>query len=408
MIKLAHKDLKLFFSDKRAVLLTFIVPIAIITLFALAYGSVFHKKGEAKPTILVVADDDQSPASKNVITQLDSLKEFEVTQTNSVEAENLVKKGDRAAVLIFHKGFGDSLNNGNNPPLELKYDAAQEAEVGILKGALIGNLIRIIGGRSMAKSTIAKFDTDNPDIDATIREKIHAQISENFSSVETKKESESFLKATPLVAEEENSPGLIQAVAGTAIMMLLFSVAGMGASLLDEKQEGTLKKLLYSPMRPSNILLGKMLSTNLISISQLILMFFFAWLAFGLDILPHLPSLLLMIIATAYACSSFGVLLASFAKSRQQVQGMSTLIILVMSCIGGSMIPTFIMPLFMQKLAVFSVNYWGIQGFYDIFWRTLPLTDTTFLSRILVLVLIGTVMNVIALLMFKRNILKIA
>ncbi|MFA4936461.1 MAG: ABC transporter permease [Candidatus Methanoperedens sp.] len=408
MKKLVCKDLKLFFSDKRAMMLTFLIPIALITLFAFAFGGVGHKKGEAKPTTLVVADDDSSAASKNVITQLDSLKEFEVTQTSSGEAENLVKKGDEAAVLIFHKGFGDSLNAGNNPPVELKYDAAEEVEVGILKGALIGNLMRIIGGKSIAKNTLVKFDADNPDIDSVTRSRIHAQISENFSSVETKKQSDSFLKTTPLVAEEKNSPGLIQAVAGTAIMMLLFSVAGMGASLLDEKQEGTLKKLLYSPIRPQNILFGKMLSANLISIFQLVVMFIFAKLVFGLDIFSHLLSLLLMIIATAYACSSFGVLLASFAKSRQQVQGMSTLIILVMSCIGGSMIPIFFMPIFMQKISVFSVNYWGIQGFYDIFWRMLPLTDTTFLSRILVLALIGTAMNFIALQMFKKNILKIA
>jgi ABC-type multidrug transport system permease subunit len=135
-------------------------------------------------------------------------------------------------------------------------------------------------------------------------------------------------------------------------------------------------------------------------------MFVYANLVFGLDIYHHLPSLLLMILATAYACSGFGVLLASVAKSRQQVQGLSTLIVLVMSCIGGSMVPTFIMPAFMQKISVFSVNYWGIQGFYDIFWRMLPLRDTTFLSRILVLAVIGSVLNLIALRMFRKNILK--
>jgi hypothetical protein len=66
------------------------------------------------------------------------------------------------------------------------------------------------------------------------------------------------------------------------------------------------------------------------------------------------------------------------------------------------------MPVFMQKIAVFSVNYWSIQGFYDIFWRMLPLTDHTLLSRVLVLLLIGTVLNFIAVRMFKKNILKIA
>ncbi len=408
MIKLALKDLKLFVADRRAMMLTFAVPIALITLFAFAFGGAGQKKGESRPTVIVVADDDHSEASKNVIMQLDSLKEIEVYSTTKDSAETMVKKGDEAAILVFHKGFSDSMNAGNTLPIEFEYDAAKDAEVGILQGALMGNLMSIVGAKSMSKSAIENFDKSYPDMDETTRGTIHQQILKNFSSSESKKQSASFMKSTPLIAEEQISPGLIHAVAGTSVMMLLFSVVGMGVSLLDEKEQGTLKKLLYSPMSPDSILFGKMVYVNLISIFQLMVMFLFAKFVFGLDIFSHLPSLILMILCTAYACSSFGVLLASIAKSRQQVQGMSTLIVLVMSCIGGSMIPTFVMPAFMQKMAVFSVNYWAIQGFYDIFWRMFSITDTTFLSRILVLVLIGTVLNSVAIIMFRKNILKIA
>jgi ABC-2 type transport system permease protein len=209
-------------------------------------------------------------------------------------------------------------------------------------------------------------------------------------------------------SEEGNLMGLVQSVAGTAVMMLLFSVAGIGGSLLDEKQDGMLKKLLCSPIPPNHILFGKLVFVNIISIIQLIIMFVYAWLVFGLDIKHHLLSLVLMIFTIAFACSGFGIVLASFAKTRQQVQGYSTIIVLVMSAIGGSMIPVFAMPEIMQKMAVVSVNYWGIQGIYDIFWRSLPLTDITFLSRVLVLILIGTLLNFIALRMFRKNILKIA
>ncbi len=207
---------------------------------------------------------------------------------------------------------------------------------------------------------------------------------------------------------EDQVPGLVQSVAGTAIMMLLFSIAGIGEGLLHEKQEGTLKKILCAPIPPNDILFGKMLFANIIAIAQLSLMFVYAHLAFGLDIMHHLPALVLMIFATAYACSGFGVFLASFATSHQQVQTLSTLIVLIMSAVGGSMVPVFIMPEFMQKISVFSVNYWGVQGFYDIFWKLLPLTHSTFLSRVLVLFFIGTLLNFIALRMYKRNILKIA
>jgi ABC-type multidrug transport system permease subunit len=113
-----------------------------------------------------------------------------------------------------------------------------------------------------------------------------------------------------------------------------------------------------------------------------------------------------MIFAIAFACTGLGVVLASFAKTRQQVQGFSSIIILVMSGLGGSMIPLFVMPEMMQKIAVFTVNYWGIQGIYDIFWKLVPLTDVTFLSKVFVLLCIGTFLNFVALLMFRRNILK--
>ena len=208
-------------------------------------------------------------------------------------------------------------------------------------------------------------------------------------------------------SEENHLMSLVHSVAGTSVMMLLFSVAGIGGSFLDEKQEGMLKKLLCSPIPPNHILFGKLVYANIISIIQLTIMFIYAWLIFGLDIMHHLPSLILMIFTIAFACSGFGVVLASFAKTRQQVQGFSTIVVLVMSGIGGSMIPVFAMPEIMQKFAVFSVNYWGIQGIYDIFWKLVPLTNITFLSRAFVLLGIGFFLNFIAVLMFRRNILKI-
>jgi ABC-2 type transport system permease protein len=405
MIKIALKDLKLFFADRRSMMLTFIVPIALISLFALIFGG---QNRESRPQKLVVADEDRTDVSGKIIADLDSLKEFEIRMTSLDTARNWVTKGEEVAVLVFHQGLKDSLDAGKKAPIELQFDASREAELGILQAALIGNLMKIIGPRSFEKNALSQFDKDNPGMDSITRVSVHDQIRTNFKGTEKAGGGESFLKKTAIIAEKENSPGLVHAVAGTSIMMLLFTVASLGASILDEKQEGTLKRLLYSPIHPDHILFGKMLSSNVICILQLSLMFAFAWLVFGLDILQNIPSLILMIIASGFACSSFGVVLASFAKSRSQVQGLATLIILTMSAIGGSMIPTFAMPLFMQKMAHFSVNYWGIQGFYDIFWRTLPITDPTFLMRVAVLFGIGLVLNLIAVRMFRKNVLAIA
>ena len=423
MVKLALKDLRLFFKDKRSMILTFLVPMTLITLFAFAFGGTGGNEEGSKEYDLPVCDLDHTEASALAVEDLDSGKTIHVVNTELKAGQEAVKKGKEDCLLIFHKGFADSLADGNPLPVELQYDQAKEMEVAMLQQSLMMMMMKIqysnIGNPQMTMNK--RFDKMLGNSDAQLKEIVHAQFDTLYRSIakgmeentDTTTEEAGFgmdtgIKMTKLVEEkEDNSLGLIHAVAGTAIMMLLFSVAGMGASLLDEKQEGTLKKLLYSPMHPNNILFGKMISANVISIMQLTVMFIYAKIAFGLDILSHLSSLILMIIVTAYACSSFGVLLASFAKSRQQVQGLSTLIVLIMSCIGGSMIPTFIMPVFMQKISVISVNYWGIQGFYDIFWLMLPLTDTTFLTRVLMLIIIGTVLNLVAFRMFKRNILKI-
>lgn len=421
MLKLIQKDLKLFFTDKRAMMLTFLLPITLITLFAFAFGAVGNDKNKSKEYILPISDLDNSAASKAAIAELDTEKSIKVNLVPLADAQEAVKKGKADCVLIFYKGFSDSLDNGNTLPIELKYDEAQEVQVSMLQQALFKTMAMLPynNPKNMQVRMNKQFDKmlgSNHKTDGihflfdTLYNAIAAGMSGNKpSSSNSVFSMASEVKMTKIIqAKTENSLGLIQAVAGTAIMMLLFSVAAIGASLLDEKQDGTLKRLLYSPISTNQILFGKMIYAMLIACIQLCIMFTYSYLVFGLDIMPHLPQLILMIFATAYACSSFGVVLASFAKSRQQIQGYSTLIVLVMSCIGGSMIPLFIMPDIMQKIALVTVNYWGIQGFYDILWRMLPITDITFLSRIIVLLIIGTVLNLLALRMFRKNVLSIA
>ena len=69
------------------------------------------------------------------------------------------------------------------------------------------------------------------------------------------------------------------------------------------------------------------------------------------------------------------------------------------------MIPLFIMPDIMSRLAVISVNYWSIQGFYDIFWRSLPLSEI--LPRILILTGSAIIFTILSIRLFSKNILKI-
>jgi ABC-2 type transport system permease protein len=75
-----------------------------------------------------------------------------------------------------------------------------------------------------------------------------------------------------------------------------------------------------------------------------------------------------MTIFTASAASSLGMLLASICRSRAQLAGISTVVILVMSALGGSMMPRFIMPVFVQEMGKVTFNSWAVEGYLEVFW----------------------------------------
>jgi ABC-type Na+ efflux pump permease subunit len=398
MFKLFKKDLTLFFHDQRSVILTFLLPVILITLFAFAYGSIGSYNGRSEPVKLLVADQDKTISSKEIINKIDSLDDIKIIVSDSIKSKVLVIKGKYACALIIYKGFQDSLKAGNVKPIELVYDRSRDMEIGIIQQNLISTLMSS-AGEIIVKKSIEKYMQDQfPDIDKSTRDNI-------LMTAINKDNNELDIKWTSVVGEKNDTKlGLIQAVAGTAILMLLFSVAGVGTSILEEKENGTINRLLYSPLKSSTILYSKMLFAFFISILQLTAMFVFAWLILNMDLSVNIPGLILMILATSFAVSSLGIFLAAVAKTRQQAQNLSTIMILVMSAIGGSMILLFIMPAVLQKIALFSVNYWGIQGFYDLFWRVLPLKEI--LPKIFVLLSVGIVMTLASIRLFNKRIMK--
>jgi len=412
MLKIALKDLRIFLRDIKAVLLSFLLPIALITLFGLAFGGLGSQKTKQKPVNIFIADLDSTAFSKDIISKLGKLEEVNLLPITFELGKSEIMNGNRLAMLVFYHGFADSVEAGNQQPMELFYDEAREMEAGLVQYALISNLMEILGTQTMKKKIVKSVNSRYPDIDPGIMASIEEEIGMQFESDDDTVSGGGImdkmggLEITALSRKKAVNWALIQSFAGTAVMMLLFSVAAMGSSILGEREDGTLKRLLYSPLNPLNILFGKMIFAIIISSFQLIVMLLYTMLVLGMDVGSNFFYLFLVIVATAFACSGFGIFIAAISTTRKQAEGLATIIILIMSAIGGSMIPIFFMPAFMQKMAVVSVNYWAIQSFFDVLGR-----DTEFVSLITkvgVLFLIGIIMSTISAMLFKRNILKVA
>jgi ABC-2 type transport system permease protein len=81
-------------------------------------------------------------------------------------------------------------------------------------------------------------------------------------------------------------------------------------------------------------------------------------------------------------------------RTRAQLGALSTLVILVMSAVGGSMFPRFLMPEAMQKAGLLTINAWAIDGFTKVFWRDQPVSDLW--PQVMVLLTVGVALFAIA------------
>ena len=410
MIEIALKDLKVFFRDIKAVLLSFLLPIGLITLFGLTFGGIEERSASNNQTNILIADLDSTEITRDVIVKLDSLAEISVTTVGFDRGKEMIMNGNRLAMLVFYKGFADSVESGKPEPMELFYDEARKMDAGLIQYALISNLMEILGPKTFKKKIMSSIKTKYPDMDTDMMTQIEGDISEQFAPADEDGKDNIMgkmgnLTITSLARKESVNWALIQSFAGTAVMMLLFSVTAIGSSLLSEREDGTLKRLMYSPVSPIHIMFGKILFALVISVIQLSVMVVFTWLVLGMDIGYNVFYLMMVIVATAFACSGFGIFIAAISTSRKQAESMATIVILLMSAIGGSMIPLFFMPAFMQKIAVISLNYWAIQSFFDVLGREVSFLQI--ITKVGVLFGIGATMMTISASLFKRNLLKV-
>jgi ABC-2 type transport system permease protein len=107
---------------------------------------------------------------------------------------------------------------------------------------------------------------------------------------------------------------------------------------------------------------------------QLGVMFLWGWAVFGVDLFGngHLPGMLVMTITAAAAAASFGLVLGTACRTPAQLQGLATVVILLMSALGGSMVPRFLMSESMRRVGLVTFNAWAVMGYEKVFWRDEP------------------------------------
>jgi ABC-2 type transport system permease protein len=416
--------------DRASLALSFVLPVAFFSIFAMVFGSAHDTIPQVH---LIVVDQDHSPASRNLLrglkqegslvisTRPDS-KENNAPDYTAATAETAVKTGSVPVALVIPAGWGQHPisfggTQAGSPEIELLNDQSDP-----IAPQIVGGLLQKAAMTSMPASMAGEGETymkqylggltgeQQKRWDANMAmlnerqkqrdERLSADAAESSTSSSGNAAGMISVKTRGVVGEHKNKNQISFYAAGMGVMFLLFTASGSAGSLLDEQDSGALDRVLSSRVTMTMLLAGKLTFNTLLAFAQLVVMFLWGWAVFHLDFFTHIPGFIVMGLCTAFAVAAFGMLLASVCRTRGQLGALSTLLIMVMSSVGGSMFPRYMMPEAVQKAGLFTINAWAIDGFTKVFWRDMPITALW--PQVGVLLAIGIVLFAVARRMARR------
>ncbi len=410
--------------DKASLALSFVLPIAFFGIFAMIFG---NQRDTVPRVNVIVVDQDQSTASRSLVRALlgesalhaythPDAKPNQPTPPDytAATAQAAVKAGDVSVALIIPQGWGANPVAFGPDHEAVKIGMLNDPSDPIAPQVVTGMLQKDAMTALPATMANEGFKYEKQyfgDLTPQQQKRWHSYL-DQLNQIESDRaagkttaddtgNSDGFssggfvpVQKQAVAGQTQNKPIISYYAAAIGVMFLLFTASGAAGSLLDEADSGTLDRVLSSRVGMTTLLAGKLGFNMLLAFAQLTLMFLFAWAVFHVDLWGHIPGFVVMGICTAFAVASFGVLLASICKTRGQLGALSTLLILVMSSIGGSMFPRYLMSDALQKAGQFTLNSWAIDGFTKVFWRDQPITALW--PQIAVLVAVGAVLFALA------------
>ena len=411
--------------DKASLALSFVLPIAFFTIFAIIFGGQHDTIPRVK---VIVVDEDKSNASQSLVNALlheDALratthpdgKENQPAPPDYTEAtaEVAVKAGDAPVALIIPQGWGAHPitfgQDENAQKIRMLNDSSDAIAPQVVSGMLQKDTMTALpatmseeGLKYTEKYVGALTPEQRKQWDSNLaylkdlqsNRAVGAPAAGNSGGGSGGLAMDGMISVQrqAVVGETQNKTMISFYAAAIGVMFLLFTTSGAAGALLDEADSGTLDRVLSSRISMTTLLGGKLLFNMLLAFTQLTVMFLFAWAVFHVDLWGHLPGFVVMGLSTAFAVAAFGILLASVTKTRGQLGAVSTLLVLIMSSIGGSMFPRYLMSDAMQKAGLFTLNAWAIDGFTKVFWRDLPVTELW--QQVTVLLVAGAVLFLLA------------
>ncbi|MDJ0808089.1 MAG: ABC transporter permease [Gammaproteobacteria bacterium] len=360
LLAIIQKELRLLSRDIHALVVLFLMPIAFILIMSLALQDTMSDAEEDHPKIGMWIDSPEMQA-KGIVETLSSPDGFRVVrfETKAAMLESL-RADDLTSAVSLPAGFARALKAPHPAP---------EDRMVLIYSSTAPLVLRRLILASLSKS-LAAYQMDRLFSSGIIASPNQAAQKQKFlgqSLITVRDQSRSVAQGHPSSVQ--------QSVPAWLIFSMFFVVIPISTTLLTEKQQGTLQRLSTFPIPQGYLLLGKLIPYLGINLGQTLLMILVGVYGVpllggvGLELQGELWLLLPLTISISLAAISLALLIATRVRSVEQATTIGGISNLILAAIGGIMVPTHVMPEFMQATAGLSPMNWGLEGFFSILLR---------------------------------------
>ena len=391
IVAITIKEFKVLLHDRGAFTGLFILPLAFILVMTTALSGAFNAGGGNNPIQVLVVNQDQGAISGKVIADLRStsglalVEEQEGQPITRAMAENLITARKYSIALVFPANFSTAILKAASDPSTVKAVVSFVVDPAVgsqllapVQGMVQGDIEREASVAQAPIQALQGFNQLASAAPASQAGLIH-ELGVRYTSLMTGSTAttEQNLGAdtqvvTPASYTDVKTPtSAEQNVPGYTIYGVFFIITTISTSLFREKNEGTMRRLQAAPISRMALLAGKMLPYYLVNLMQIALMFAVGVAVFHIGLGAHPLALIPLSLATAATATGLGLLIASLGKTQEQVGSLSTVLSIVLSALGGMMVPVTVMPAFMQQLSRAIPHAWALTGFQDVIVRGL-------------------------------------
>jgi ABC-2 type transport system permease protein len=378
--------------DRGALLMSFFLP----AVFFLIMAEIFTATGGDNLKLsVVVLDEINSNVSQRLVSALTDSDTLRVSVSPTAErnaVRDLVRSGDVDIGVILRADAEplDEAGGFGPAPILIVSDPAR----GVARPMLTGQIRRAYFGALpdvAMGNVIAELENQFLTLNEDQRSEVATGLTEMRADAEAGRAvgwSFEDLLANESVISDEAVNLVAYSAGAVAFMFLLFASVHGAVSLLEEQESGILDRVLAGPGGMGVLVNGKFLFVVLQGLVQVTVIFVVAWLVYQVDLPGHFGAWLVVTLAAAISAAGLAMLLAAACRTRRQAQTIANTVILVLSALGGSMVPRFFMPEALKAAGWLTPNTWALEAYSGIFWRGEPLSSVA--VPVLLLLISGT------------------